>query len=166
MGIDISFSLADLAKVLTPDELSALNGDEASQAEVLGGDVLYEYLTQEDDRVRPSHAALHGTVWRVDDPDAPTPPLDYGCRCFIRYCGAPDSVAGEILPVATTEPIPQSEAYMSYLSDNYSGWESIAEAARKVPPSDRMTLIESKLTAAGVANRFVKDVAYMILSVL
>ena len=32
-----------------------------------------------DDRVRPSHAALHGTVWRLDDPRAPIPPMDFGC---------------------------------------------------------------------------------------
>lgn len=35
--------------------------------------------------VRPEHAALHGLVFRWDDPfwDAHTPPWDFGCRCTI-----------------------------------------------------------------------------------
>jgi len=32
-----------------------------------------------DAHVRPSHRALHGTVWRLDDPSAPIPPVDFGC---------------------------------------------------------------------------------------
>ena len=45
-----------------------------------------QYLTMEDDRVRPSHAALDGLVLPKDDPfwDTHTPPWDWGCRCRIR----------------------------------------------------------------------------------
>lgn len=36
--------------------------------------------------VRPTHAALHGLVFKWDDPfwDSHTPPWEYGCRCFFH----------------------------------------------------------------------------------
>lgn len=45
-----------------------------------------QYLTMEDDRVRPSHAALDGLILPKDDPfwEKHTPPWDWGCRCRIR----------------------------------------------------------------------------------
>ena len=50
-----------------------------------------QYLTVGNGRpgvnnVRPSHAALHGLIFKADDPfwDAHTPPWDYGCRCTFR----------------------------------------------------------------------------------
>jgi SPP1 gp7 family putative phage head morphogenesis protein len=42
-----------------------------------------QYLTMEDDRVRPAHAALDKLVVPTGDPfwDTHTPPWDWGCRC-------------------------------------------------------------------------------------
>lgn len=42
-----------------------------------------EYRTARDDRVRASHAALHGLVFRQDDPDWTrfAPPNGFNCRC-------------------------------------------------------------------------------------
>jgi hypothetical protein len=45
----------------------------------LDSSVWFRYVTQQDGAVRPAHAKLHGTIWRLDDPNAPIPPLDYGC---------------------------------------------------------------------------------------
>lgn len=59
---------------LRPDQQEALQ-----QGAFDGEDVWVEFLTVGDNHVRPAHAALHGTVWRCDDPAAPAPPLDYGC---------------------------------------------------------------------------------------
>lgn len=68
--LDISGNATDLR----PDQQKAIE-----QGGFSGDEVWVEFLTQRDNRVRPAHAALHGTFWRVDDPLAPTPPLDYGC---------------------------------------------------------------------------------------
>ena len=44
-----------------------------------------EYRTARDSRVRPSHAALEGVVFRQDDPSwrRYAPPLGYQCRCTV-----------------------------------------------------------------------------------
>ncbi len=166
MPIEISFNVADLLKSLSPDEAAAFSGDESTQAAVLGDDVWYQYLTQNDDRVRPSHAALHGTVWKVDDPDAPTPPLDYGCRCFIRYCAAPDSIASKVLPETGEELGTVPQAYRSYLSENIDNWQSMAQEAKNVSPSNRLESIMASLKDAGHPGGLLRDIAYMILSVI
>jgi SPP1 gp7 family putative phage head morphogenesis protein len=45
----------------------------------------WQYLTMEDDAVRPSHAALHGLVLPADSPFWEThfPPWEWGCRCQV-----------------------------------------------------------------------------------
>lgn len=45
-----------------------------------------QYLTIDDDKVRPAHAVLHGRVFRLDDPIWKTcwPPNGYRCRCRVR----------------------------------------------------------------------------------
>ncbi len=168
MSINVTFSVADLLAVLPKEQADAYNGITTGDSDisVLGDDAWYQYLTQDDERVRPSHAALHGTYWKVDDPDAPTPPLDYGCRCFIRYCGAPDSAASKLLPEATDGLGNVKEAYTSYLNDNINGWESMAQAAMKVVPGARMEHLTASLKAAGYPSAVLRDLAYMILSVM
>lgn len=45
-----------------------------------------QYVAVLDQRTRPSHAALHGKVFHIDDPalDAIAPPNGWGCRCRLR----------------------------------------------------------------------------------
>lgn len=46
----------------------------------------WQYLTMNDDRVRPAHAALHKRVFRSTDPiwKIIYPPSDWGCRCIVK----------------------------------------------------------------------------------
>lgn len=45
-----------------------------------------QYLSMDDDRVRPSHRAMSGRVYRHDDPiwDTHYPPNGFNCRCTVR----------------------------------------------------------------------------------
>ena len=91
-----------------------------------------------DDRVRPSHAALHGTVWRIDDPAAPLPPINWGCRCRLRLVARPRSVASNVLPVAPDRPLSDPRPTIrAWLDGNIEGWEKVAKALRDVPAAER-----------------------------
>lgn len=53
--------------------------------------VILQYNTQEDERVRPSHNALNGLRFRkASFPPALIPPIDFNCRCFITSTGSTD----------------------------------------------------------------------------
>lgn len=42
------------------------------------------YMTQQDERVRESHAALEGETYQKSDfPAELIPPIDFGCRCYL-----------------------------------------------------------------------------------
>lgn len=131
--LDVFVSSNDLQKSLTPGENAALAGGQLD-----GSDVWYEYLTQEDDKVRPTHAALHGTVWHAGDPNAPMPPIDYGCRCFIKYVARPGSEAAQHLPPARSEPTTQAEAWGAFMDKNVPGWSGMLQAVEKLPAGDRL----------------------------
>jgi hypothetical protein len=132
----------------------------------LDSGVWFEYVTQADDHVRPSHAALHGTVWRLDDPDAPVPPLDYGCRCGIRYVADPDSPAAKILPPAEAEPTTPALAFSEYLDGELPRWRDYARqvkgAHREDYVNDLALLIQKE---EGGSLTTARDFAQMIARV-
>jgi hypothetical protein len=117
MGINFDF-LINAAEKLT-DESKA---DLADRGTLDPDQVLVEFHTQEDDRVRPSHEALDGTVWAPGDPVAPAPPLDYGCRCFVTYRAKPETQAASILPVSDKQAASTGAHYATYLDENLEGW--------------------------------------------
>lgn len=60
-----------------------------------------KYVTVGDDRVRPSHAKLDGTIRRVDDPfwDTHFPPWEYNCRCTVQRLESVDGFFNAVNPV-------------------------------------------------------------------
>lgn len=134
--LDISGNSSDLR----PDQQKAIEAGGFS-----GDEVWVEFLTQRDNRVRPAHAALHGTFWRVDDPAAPTPPLDYGCRCQLRYVAKPGTLAALVFPTAEGEPVPVARAYASYLDKHLPRWREVADVAEKAEPARRFSAAYLKL---------------------
>ncbi len=87
-----------------------------------------------DDHVRPTHAALHGRMFTLDA-GAPIPPLDYGCRCAIRYVAQEKTAAARVLEnVSDVEPEDSvTPAYTAWLQKNAPGWEKVAAAAEAAP---------------------------------
>ena len=128
---------ADLDAALDPEERAAVAAGAFD-----GGDVWYEFQTREDDKVRPAHAALDGSVWRVGDPNAPVPPLDYGCRCSIRYVARPGSEAAKVLPPAPGVPTTHASLLAKYLADRLrvtqAGVGKVADSLANVSEADRL----------------------------
>ena len=65
-----------------------------------------EYRTAQDSRVRPSHAALDGTVFRQDDPgwSRYAPPNGYNCRCGIVTLRERDVDRSRVVAAADLSP--------------------------------------------------------------
>ena len=64
----------------------------------------WQYLAVLDSRTRPAHKALHGMVFRYDDPFWQThyPPLGFNCRCRVRALSKKD-IDEKGLPVSSAE---------------------------------------------------------------
>ncbi len=116
-----------------------------------------------DDAVRPHHAALHGTIWRLDDPTAPFAPLDFGCRCAIRYVAKEGTQGASVLGEdATVDEAPESTTaapFTTWLDGNVPGWKSIAKVASEAAPQDRLRLAYLEAKRIGAPNP--RDVARM-----
>lgn len=82
---DVSRSKADL---LARDQVLKLNGQITEERQTQAGIEEYQWSTSSDERVRPMHDDLDGTIQRWDDPpvtnddgDTNHPGSDFGCRC-------------------------------------------------------------------------------------
>lgn len=137
IGIDLGVTEGDLLAALDARDAGAL-----ATGALDPGEVWFEFVTQEDDKVRPGHAALHGTVWRVGDPAAPVPPIDYGCRCGMRYVAPPGGRAEKYLPKAPTTPKTHAEVLAAYLADRLgmtpAGVQAAARSLEGVTLADRL----------------------------
>jgi len=64
----------------------------------------WQYVAVLDSRTRPAHRALHGKIFRYDDPfwDTHYPPLGWNCRCRVRALSQSD-VDKKDLPISSSE---------------------------------------------------------------
>ena len=167
MTINMSFSVGDLS--LSQDQLDAIkNGQSVDPDEMYfqylctTGDGSHDPDGAPDDRVRPSHAALHGTIWRVDDPTAPVPPIDFGCRCGMRYVAAPNTTLSKLVDPVKKELQTLPENFSGWLDQNVKNWRDIARKIEKKPPADRLGLTYLELQKQG-GKGDLRDIARMIL---
>lgn len=114
-AVNIDTDLRDALAQLERD-VERLDDDEAAAA----ADVVLVYKTQEDDRVRPEHMALHNTVWEVDDPERPVPPIAPGCRCYLEVRARNQDAANRngLPPVDANPPESDAEAVRQFLRDS------------------------------------------------
>ncbi len=130
----------------------ALDGDEVWVEFLCQTDENGEHDPNEppDDKVRPSHAAFHGQLFPVGE--APVPPLDYGCRCAIRYVAKPNSEAAAVLQVEaprdeTTTP---KDATTGWLDKNVPNWGQLKEVAESSTPSEAIGNVQAKAKELGI----------------
>lgn len=160
MGI-LATILADAAETLE----ASVRDEIATRGSLDPDQCVVEFCTQEDDRVRPSHEALAGTVWEPGDPDAPVPPLDYGCRCYVRTCAKPDTHAAHFLPVLDREILSTAEAYAVYLGEVLPTWQAIWATVQAKTGTDQVAAavvqVQKALPDADMAD--VRDYARMLI---
>lgn len=138
-----------------PDGAPALDPDEVwFQFLCTTGPGEHEAGGTPDAKVRPEHACMHGTYWRLDDPAAPIPPVDWGCRCAMSYCAAPDSKAAKLLPPAKDAPEVNAKAVSKeWLNDHSPGWEKVAKKVAQAQPQDAERIAKATAKAVGVPVR-------------
>jgi SPP1 gp7 family putative phage head morphogenesis protein len=79
---------------------SYMAGRFAAQMEQVGTRPWWEYVAVMDNRTRPAHAALNGSIFRYDDPFWNTfyPPCGYRCRCRVRTRSRGDIDRNDLSP--------------------------------------------------------------------
>jgi hypothetical protein len=161
--------LSDLFKSVVADAAKAV--DAAGGA--LGDDVYVQFIcstengfdpdSPPDDRVRASHAAFHGQIFRLAD--APVPPLDYGCRCAIRYVAKPDTKAAEVLDeTASEDPTTPIEATEAWLEEFVPQWRTLSRSAAAATKKEAITSATLKAKELGISDP--RMIAEMVVDVL
>lgn len=122
----------------------------------------YDPESDPDDRVRPSHSAFHGRVFKLRD--APVPPLDYGCRCCVRYVAAPGTAAGKMITEADSEPVTPAEATSDWLKKNVPEFETLKKSAAASTKRDALSVVATRAKKIGVAEP--RSIASMIIDLM
>lgn len=111
-----------------------------------------------DSRVRDSHRAFHGKVFRLSE--APIPPLDWGCRCAIQYLSDGD----DNLPPVPEPPVASATAATDeWLRANVNNVQRVFDAERRALRSERieagrLAAISYKISSPAMIAQMVADV--------
>ena len=140
-----------------------------------GDDVLVQFIcntgpggehdptAEPDDRVRPSHSAYHGKIFKMGE--APVPPLDYGCRCALRYIARPKTAAAEVIETTSDEPsVIPAVATAQWLDTNVENWRRIATNVNRAGVKDSMQTAFQQLSDDDVPQA--RSIAEMIIDVV
>jgi hypothetical protein len=156
------------------------------RVEISGGDgaldpetVYFQYLSTTtggghdpdgtpDSHVRPAHRALHGKIFRLDDPAAPVPPIDFGCRCAMRYVGKDGSIAAQVFRAATeAAPTTRAAAYAEWLTGAVpdAKLDKLVQVARATVPVERLEAVYQAAVDLAVAGDR-REVARLVVEAL
>lgn len=156
---------------LRPDQMQAIE----TKAPLDSDSVYFQFLAttadgghdpdgEPDEHVRDSHAALHGSIWNINNPLAPVPPIGYGCRCAMRYVGKDGTPAAVLLGAeAESEPESLAVVFAKWLTDNIADWTKYRAVAAETKKADRLGAVYEHLKAEGVKGDL-REIARMVVS--
>ncbi|MBC2077671.1 minor capsid protein [Listeria booriae] len=113
------------AKFIARDQVGSLFGDLTTTRHKKVGIPGFMWSDSGDNRVRPLHVEYNGKYFSYDDPNAPIPGKDYGCRCV-----AIPEFDESVINAAVDERKQQENEDKTTLKNAYS---EVVSAAQKAP---------------------------------
>ena len=145
-GVSLGFSVQDLIDISEDEQRQIEQGNALEEMEQV-------FITKADEKVRPSHAALHGTVWDADDPNAPVPPLGFGCRCKLEFRAKSKSVSSRtgLPPPKKNAPEPGNEALAGF-------WKEAKQSPESNDPGGKVTPVDTfgQVTGKEIEDKTIK----------
>jgi len=120
-------------------------GSYAKQLEVSDRFPYWEYSTAEDERVRDSHRALHGKIFRADDKQF-YPPVGFNCRCrAIPISKRQAEKRGITGPDTVTPEMRSNLGNAEFIRDKILSFESYLQDKLERLDTGRATMIIDKI---------------------
>lgn len=99
----------------------------------------WRYMTVGDNRVRPAHRALHGRVFKANDPafDAIYPPNGWGCRCYVEAVNdEPNTTYDDAVQLLQEEPATPDKSTWDVMVEG--GWNKNRAKRAEIYSSNQM----------------------------